>query len=482
MGEFRFTLPPSRTLSPIVVKSAYVAGLDGVPWKSNNTFDDGELVVDRQVNDSGATHLMWESEACDPIALCTSSLMERDEPYNLLLELARGTLNRLRNQLANWQLAKLKVAPEIIALVDQATAVFFSAILAADAPEKAAKKSEEAIELALRATQQLADTYTEQVLDIRHQTNPRLSTLLGCNIGLEQIADPTQQLLRSAFNTAAAPLTWAEIESTDGEREWQATDRAFAMCKNHQLTTIGGPIIDLSSQALPHFVYLWEAEDFDDLLASALSFVRDCVERYANSVSVWHASTGGNLSGPLKLTEDRRLRLTVSVIELIRELDPKKPLIVSFDQPWGEYLAHTPNELSPLHFADALVRADLGIAGLGLNFNIGWSKKGTFPRDLIQWSQQLDRWSLLGLPLIPFITVRSEGTEDGLPTTSSQYQAQQARKILQMMLAKQPVQGIIWNQLFDRSCAERPGGGLFTDQSQPKPVLEEIRKLREAHL
>ena len=32
-----------------------------------------------------------------------AALMERDEPYHLPVELARGTLNRIRNQLAAWQ-------------------------------------------------------------------------------------------------------------------------------------------------------------------------------------------------------------------------------------------------------------------------------------------------------------------------------------------------------------------------------------------
>ena len=35
--------------------------------------------------------------------LSTASLMERDQAYLLEVELARGTLNRIRNQVANWE-------------------------------------------------------------------------------------------------------------------------------------------------------------------------------------------------------------------------------------------------------------------------------------------------------------------------------------------------------------------------------------------
>ena len=62
----------------------------------------------------------------------------------------------------------------------------------------------------------------------------------------------------------------------------------------------------------------------------------------------------------LGLDEEARLQVAAKAITTVRELDPTTPLVVTFDQPWAEYLASEQLDLAPLHFADALVRADLG--------------------------------------------------------------------------------------------------------------------------
>ena len=82
--------------------------------------------------------------------------------------------------------------------------------------------------------------------------------------------------------------------------------------------------------------------------------------------------------------------------------------MISFDQPWAEYLAKEDFDLSPLHFADALVRADLGVAGVAMEMNLGYWPGGTQPRDLLAISRHLDRWSLLGIPLLAYLTLPSQ--------------------------------------------------------------------------
>ena len=101
----------------------------------------------------------------------------------------------------------------------------------------------------------------------------------------------------------------------------------------------------------------------------------------------------------LALSEQERLRLVARTVELVRSLDPDTPALVSFDQPWAEYMRQRHSDFPPLHFADALVRAGLGLAGLMLEINVGYLPGGTLPRHPLEFSRQLDAWSLLGLPL-----------------------------------------------------------------------------------
>ena len=89
-------------------------------------------------------------------------------------------------------------------------------------------------------------------------------------------------------------------------------------------------------------------------------------------------------------------------------------MVVSFDQPWGEYIARQDQELTPLHFADTLVRGELGLAGVGLEIHYGYWPGGTLPRDPLEVSRQLDRWSQIGVPLMVFLSAPSGSGADPL--------------------------------------------------------------------
>ena len=156
---------------------------------------------------------------------------------------------------------------------------------------------------------------------------------------------------------------------------------------------------------------------------------------------------------------------------------------------------HEECDLSPLHFADALVRADLGLAGIGLEINLGYSPRGTEPRDTIDFGRQMDRWSSLGLPLLVSLTVPSGSGKDPQARSTSNPQSyvdagelsvatQRAwgEKFLPILLAKQPIQGVIWNQLRDSQPHALPHGGLFDAEDLAKPILELLQNLREQHL
>ncbi|MFN9957685.1 MAG: hypothetical protein ACK55I_31655, partial [bacterium] len=48
----------------------------------------------------------------------------------------------------------------------------------------------------------------------------------------------------------------------------------------------------------------------------------------------------------------------------------------------------------------ALIRADLGLSGIGLEINHNYWPGGSLPRDLLEFNRLIDQWSLLGLPLM----------------------------------------------------------------------------------
>jgi hypothetical protein len=490
----RFYAPQPERVPQEAVHRAYLAGLEGIPWFSHNTWVNNHLVLEREISESGALHIPWRVAHYGQLVLSTANLMERTRAYHLPVELARGTINRLRNQAAAWQAAGLAVSGEAETLMQKAARSFVRAATSQGDPLPAAAAAEESLVLGMQAIERLSADYTQKVLELRHKQFPRLPTLLGANIGACELNGASADSLLAAFNTAVVPLVWQSIEFNEGDYDWSAADAAMEWCRQRQLRIASGPLLHLDPGHLPDWLYLW-IDDFENIQSYVLQFIEAAVQRYRGRISLWHAAAGMNSSSELALTEEQKLRLTVAALETLRKHDSRTPLIVSFDQPWAEYLAVQNFDLSPLHFADALVRAELGVAGIGMEINLGYYPGGALFRDLLEFSRLIDQWSLsLGLPLVLILTAPSDSTEDpgarravdpllrgAANEPSARMQKQIVEQLAPFLLSKTSVQGIIWNQYCDDEPHKFAHAGLVRS-GQAKPALASLAALRQEHL
>lgn len=65
---------------------------------------------------------------------------------------------------------------------------------------------------------------------------------------------------------------------------------------------------------------------------------------------------------------------------------------------------------------------------------------------------------------------------------NSQCQAEWVRRNIPLILSKDYVRGIFWNQLRDSEPHDFAHGGLFDARRNPKPALEHLAEIRKAHL
>ena len=224
-------------------------------------------------------------------------------------------------------------------------------------------------------------------------------------------------------------------------------------------------------------------------------FVEAVVSRYQDQVDVWLCAGRVNFGDELALSEEQKLAMAVRTIEVIKACDAITPVVICFDQPWAEYMSHHRLELSPLHFADALVRGELGLTGLGLEINLGYFPGGTLFRDTLEFSTQIDRWTYLGIPLLIMLSMPSSDQPDPKARFKAQpvdcsipggltpeVQKHWVEQYVPLVLSKIPVQIILWNQLSDALPHDFAHGGLFDAKGQPKPALEALEKIRCEHL
>src|SRR6476646_6680788 len=149
MGVIRFRLSRPDCLPADATERAYVAGIDEIPWLTRTLRVEGGMEVHRTESDSGNFYIPILVEKHGEIMLSTASLMERDEPYHLEVELARGTLNRLINQIATWQPLGMVVPEAVFAIKAQAREHFARAATRQDHPEEAADNALAATRFAL---------------------------------------------------------------------------------------------------------------------------------------------------------------------------------------------------------------------------------------------------------------------------------------------------------------------------------------------
>lgn len=476
------------------MQGAYLAGMEGIPWQCRASWEGDLLVVRRNITESGNLFIPWTVAGHGELSLSTATLRERDLPYHLPVELARGTINRLRNGAADWQLGGLNLSPPLAKGLEAATACFVKAATGQSDPLRAADHAEEAIRLGLDAIELLGIEFSRKMISMRHEHETHLPTMLAATFDCHPLPPNMTTPLLAAFNSAAVPFVWRDLEPNPGEFHWDMIDRQITWCEASGLRVCAGPLIVLDKARLPDWLYLWE-DNFADVEASILRFVQAAVQRYRGRVQVWHSSARLNVPGALNLTEQERLLLAAHGLETVRAADPSTPMIVSLDRPWGEYLAREDLDLSPLHFADTLVRTDVGVAGLGLEWNLGYWPDGTPYRDLMEINRQLDRWSLLGLPLLVMLAApssfdpasdqKARNPSRPVPracSSSALSHKDLVERLVTLLLAKPGVHGIIWTQLSDAIPHEFPHGGLFDQLSRPKPALEAIAAIRRKHL
>jgi hypothetical protein len=412
--------------------------------------------------------------------------MERDEPYHLPLELARGEICQFRNQLADWRSLGLNVPTGIAEEGAEAAKLFFRAATLPSGSDESVGMAEQALKRIVDATARLAACYAEQAWIVRrlaHQRKP----WLGVDLGTTALSDKAAQRLSSSFNAARVPLNWSAIETSEGVRDWSAFDRITEWCEEHDLFTCGGPLLQLGPGSSPDWLYLFE-DDFIGLQASVSEYIEAAVTRYRGKVDLWQCAGRANTTDVLSLGEDEMVQLTAHVVEQVHSLDPKTPVVVGFDQPWSEYVGRRDVDFPPLYFADALLRANLGLSGIMLDINMGYEPSGTLPRDPLDFSRQLDLWSGLGVPLYlsvcapsgdhvdPLARRRDRPLGEGLsPATQQAW----LTRYLPIVMAKPYVQGVFWGQLHDCMPHDFAHGGLFDFHRKPKPALDTLAALAE---
>src|SRR3954451_21203375 len=288
MGVLKFQLT-SPTLAERIpeLRKAYLTGLDRTPSRLNLEFRPGLMICHRESNESGRLFTPWPVEGFGTPIVGTATLAERPEPYNLAVELARGKLNDVRNQLADWRQMGLRSPAELDGVLAEAHRAFIRAATSSDDHDASFRFAQESLAAVWKAGDILADVYTSQVLQTRLATSSRLPTLLGCALEGDPKHAPWAADYTATFNAARASCPWKALAPTEGQYRWDDLDAQLAWCRRQRVAVQSGPILHFRPAALPDWSWLWEG-DFDPILGLVVDVVRQTVSRYRGKVPIWN--------------------------------------------------------------------------------------------------------------------------------------------------------------------------------------------------
>ncbi len=471
---------------------------ESIPIPGEIGFRDGMLRTGMADQALGAA-LLWDCGEPGEFHLETTRLMPRpNKTHCLNVELARFRLMKLLQKVEDWGLMDMPQAESIVTRLKALQERFAEALVAMPDGAAASPVADEVIRESIALGDELALFNADLTLARRKQQNAFARFVFGSRVDWTVRSQRAKDLLADHFDYAVLPLTWKLLQPKEDAFDTAALDEWVEFLTRRRIPIIAGPIIDLTEEALPDWVYMWE-NDLDVLRDLMVDFVRKMVTRYRRAVSVWNVV--GSMHNPAvgHLSFEQTIELTRLLVAQVKSMLPQGRTLVTIRDPFSEAHAGKHPGTPPMLYADTIAQAGVSVDGFALEYQMGVPKPGSHTRDLFQLSVALDRLSSTGKPV--YVTAlgcpgrsspdpqdASEGKLDpsragrwGKTPWNADVQAKWLEAASKVALGKPFIESITWASLTD-SGASLPAGGLVDDMFKPKPAFEVFQQLRQTYL
>lgn len=471
-----------------------VMGPESVPIAGEVVFKNGLLIANRADEHAIAIGLLWDLGPLGSFHLETTRLQHRDEPYNLNVELARARLMKIIQKREDWNLFEFPRMEKIHAMFVEAQGLFVEALSRQDNPPEAARFADQALELAVDLSEQLAMFHGELLLNRRRTNGPYVRHMFGCRVDPTIQNEKYRETVLNSFDYVILPIPWRMVQPTEQDFLTQQIDEWVEVLTRRRIPIIAGPLLSLGEQDVPDWMYIWENE-FDTMRDLCLEYLHKIVYRYRKAVSVWNVIAGMGSNTLFPMSFEQSIEFTRLMVAQVKNVMPGARTLVTICHPFGEQRQRITSGAPPLLYAEMVAQSGISFEGFGIELEVGVPVPGMYTRDMFQYSSLLDRFSGFGKPV--FLTAvgvpgrssadpsdRSEGTLNPAEAGrwrrpwDAQLQAEWIDSLYRITFSKPFVESIAWANVADMH-QSLPGGGLLDDMLQPKPAFAKLQELRE---
>ena len=475
----------------------YLFGQDAIPVRADVTAEGGRISCVKHIPGACGLALLWEAGKSGRLLLPTGRLMDRAEPYNLNVELARAQVARLIQKREDWGLFDYPEAEALNREFNSVRKGFVESLKPAD-PAEASVLADKALDEAVTLGEKITLFHADIFLKRRKALGPAATrTSFGCRVDLFSTAEGYKERLRDAFDFITIPIPWKHTEPKERQYEYTQIDAWLNWAAGTRKPVHAGPLLSFEPAHVPEWLYIWE-HDYETLRDLIYEHIERVVTRYQRHVSVWKVVSGIHAHNGFNLNFEQLMELTRMSCLLVKKLAPHSHVMIELVMPWGEYYARNQRTIPPLLYADMVVQSGVKFDAFGVRLMMGAPVDGYYVRDLLQVSSMLDEFvSMHKTVHVTACEVPSAVTADAWDAWagkapvkkaghwhtpwSPRLQAEWLQAFCRIGISKPFVESICWRDLADYEGHYMPHGGLCQNDMTPKLAYKELRNFR-AHL
>jgi GH35 family endo-1,4-beta-xylanase len=481
-----------KPLKSLSLAGAYLFGADMIPLRRVDkiAFENGVLACQKKSRDSAGLSLLWPIEGNGQLLLNTTRLPEREEPYNLNLELARARLMQITLKREDWAL--FDQSDELDAMAQEVQNLFIEALQNISSPGEASVFADQALKKGVEFSEKLAAKHAEQFLAARFRNKGLGRHTLGCEINPALIGDEKyRKWLLEMFGFITIPVNWAQIETEKGEYDFELLDKCVQSLAGRRLALCAGPLLNFSPDHIPQWL-LDKKPDYEKIREYAYEFISQIVSRYKKFIHVWRTISGMNAMNCFGFNFEQVIEMTRTACLAAKSADAKSRKIVEIVYPWGEYYAHDKTTVPPLVYVDMVIQSGISFDAFGLQFHFGKDEPGKHIRDMMQISSRLDCFAAAPKPVhVTGVSIPDAHGEDGRAQQKAgswrkewdqDLQATWLEEFYKLSLARPYVNTVTYSCLADHCDSPMQSCGLLTEKLSPKKAFLVVAKFQRSIL
>ncbi|MBN1392323.1 MAG: endo-1,4-beta-xylanase [Sedimentisphaerales bacterium] len=476
-----------KVVDKFALCGAYLFGSDGIAIRrAQVTFKDGIIECEKPTGETAGLALLWPVKGFGRVLLPTTFLPEREQPYNLNIEIARAKLMQITNKCEDW--SYFNPSGELADSSKETQDLFIEAVKNMADASSVSVSADKSLEKAVALSENLAKKQADALFDARNKSRGFGRGCLGCRVDPKAVGNAgyLDKLLK-LFGSVTIPINWAQIESEKGTYDFSTIDACVNALGKKKLAISAGPLLRFSKETLPKWL-LREGISFEKIREAAYQFVSHVVTRYSKGIHTWRVVSGLNAFNYFGFSFEQVLEMTRAANMAVKQGSDRALKIVEISNLWGEYYATTVNTIPPLVYLDMVVQSGISFDAFGLTMQFGKNQEGMHIRDMMQISAALDHFALVAKPLyITEVEVPSQ-TGSGLYAGSvagvwhedwdQKRQGQWIEQFYKIALSKPFVERVTYSNLADTDGSTIADSGLLTADFEPKESFQTLSKLR----